>query len=89
MCELSDVSAKEKHFYLLWNQFMQANPIISQISIPRQCSNFVRQNADSILEHGLEEQLIAHLTNLWYEGVIAQSHMLECMDYYNKFVDET
>jgi len=39
------------------------------------------------LERRLEEQLIAHLTNMWYEGVIGQECMLKCMDFYNEFAE--
>ena len=83
LCELTDVSPKEKHFFLLWNHFMQANPILSQIQLPAQTLAFVREHGATLAEHGLEEQWTAHLTNLWYEGVLGRDRVVECMDLYN------
>jgi len=64
---------------------MKSNPILSQIQLPTQTLNFVRDHCTDFAKHGLEEQLIAHLTNMWYEGVIGRDAMLECMDLYNDF----
>jgi len=85
LCELTDVTEKEKIFFLLWNRYMQANPILSQIQLPSQTFAFVSAHCSIVLKRRLEEQLIAHLTNMWYEGVIGQECMLKCMDFYNKF----
>jgi len=62
---------------------MQANPILSQIQLPAQMLAFVREHGATLAEHGLEEQWTAHLTNLWYEGVLGRDRVLECMDLYN------
>jgi len=78
------VTEKEKIFFLLWNRYMQANPILSQIQLPSQTFAFVSSHCSIVLERRLEEQLIAHLTNMWYEGVIGQECMVKCMDFYSE-----
>jgi VEFS-Box of polycomb protein len=88
LCELTDVSAKEKHFFLLWNKFMRTNPILSQIQLPSQLRTFVREHSRLVCEHDLEDELIAHITNMWCEGVIGRWNMLECMRIYNGYVAE-
>lgn len=86
LCDLTDVSSKEKHLFSLWNAFMRKKPILSQIQLPSQLRTFVQEHSSTIAEHGLEEELIAHVTNMWVEGVIGRWNMLECMRIYNDFV---
>ena len=83
VCAFADVSEKEKHFFLLWNHFMEDNPILTQIQLPRQTRDFVRRHCADIAAHRLEEQLIAHLTSMWYEGVLGRDCLLQCMDLYH------
>lgn len=89
LCDLEDVSEKEKLLFLLWNKFMRTNPILSQNLLPSQLRTFVKEHAAIILESNLEEELIAHMTNMWCEGVIGRENKLECMRFYNAFVAQS
>ena len=86
LCDLADVAVKEKQFYLLWNNFMRTNPVLSEIQLPSQLRKFVQEHAETVVERDLDEQLISHLTNMWCEGVIGASNMSECMEMYNEIV---
>ena len=58
---------------------------MSLVSIIMSASEFVGAHCSVVLKLGLEEQLISHLTNMWFEGVIGRDCMLKCMDLYNEY----
>jgi VEFS-Box of polycomb protein len=82
--ELTDVTSKEKHFFLMWNEFMRKNPVLSEVQLSANALQFVREYSFAIVDHQLEEQLIAHITNMWYEGVVGRRVLLDCMDLFNE-----
>jgi VEFS-Box of polycomb protein len=82
--ELTDVTSKEKHFFLMWNDFMRKNPVLSEVQLSDSALRFVREYSFAIVDHRLEEQLIAHVTNMWYEGVIGRRVLVDCMDLFNQ-----
>jgi len=81
--EFTDVSGPEKAFFKLWNEFVESIPLITERSLPNQCFTFINAHALLLRQKNLEEQLIWHLTNLWDEGLIGQSHVVDCMKRYH------
>lgn len=86
--EFTDVSGSEKAFFNLWNEFVEAIPLITERSLPNQCYSFINSHALCLSEKNLEEQLIWHLTNLWDEGLIGQSHVVDCMKRYHMLISK-
>lgn len=80
---MTDISTKEKHFMTLWNNFMRSHSIISEIELSSQLLLFLQENSSIIFECCLEEELIAHITNMWVEGHIGRCKMLEAMKIYS------
>ena len=83
LCELVDVSDKEKHFFLLWNNFVRQTPVLLHDELAARSKEFVKEHADMIQSKHLEDQLLAHLLNMWYEGALKRHDMLEAMDLYH------
>jgi hypothetical protein len=79
--EFTDVSDGEKRFFRMWNEFIWGFPRlkISQQVMPSLCRRFVQENAAALCESGLEEAFTCHLTNLWDEGLLSQTDLLEFM----------
>jgi len=84
--EFTDVSEKEKRFFRMWNRFLQRaqsdKGVVPLRALPDFCAQFVAEHSSSIRDRGLEEELTLHLANLWDEGHISRSHILDCMRVY-------
>lgn len=63
---------------------MQRNPVLTEIQLPSNLHDFVVEHSTTVATHGLEIPLIAHITNIWLEGVISRQNMVECMRIYDK-----
>lgn len=62
---------------------MRSHPILSEIQLSSQLLSFVQENSNVLLEYGLEDELIGHISNMWVEGHIGRWTMLEAMKTYN------
>jgi VEFS-Box of polycomb protein len=77
------VSESEKKFLKLWNGFIQSHTLISDFSIPGRCMDFVRAYANDLNANDLRQDLTLHLYNLWDNGLVSSSHIVECMIEYD------
>jgi VEFS-Box of polycomb protein len=86
--DMTDILTKEKIFMTLWNNFMRSHPILSEIQLSSQLVSFVQERSNVILDGDLEEELIAHMVNMWVEGHVGRWTMLEAMKVYNLYADQ-
>jgi hypothetical protein len=89
--EYIDVTAPQKKFFKLWNQFVSQvtdNITLPPDELPNLCLQFVEAHALELREEeGMEEELICHLTNLFDEVFLGKIHITEIMSTYSKLVD--
>lgn len=84
MDELDDVSSNEKLFMNIWNRFMKTHHIISDASIPDRCREFIVTHHKDISKHALRDHLVLHFFNLWDNGILTSSKILDLMNLYDE-----
>ena len=89
MNELDDVSSNEKLFMNIWNCYMKTYHVISDASIPARCREFIVTHHKDLSKHDLRNHLILHFFNLWDNGILSSSKIVDLMNLYDERNYET
>uniref|UniRef100_A0A914D7J3 Polycomb protein VEFS-Box domain-containing protein n=1 Tax=Acrobeloides nanus TaxID=290746 RepID=A0A914D7J3_9BILA len=78
LSEYTDVTLKEKEFFVLWNCFVtkRANRILGGGLIKRALEKFAQEHVEDLVERELVDQWILHLLNLARNSVISQEDLV-------------
>lgn len=68
-----------------WNNYMNAHTVVSDQAIPQRCAHFIHSHTQILIKGDLRQNLLLHLCNLWDEGVISSTHILDLISIYDSY----